>query len=65
MEKVGLLSFPFCLGGLLSFVLRLFFLRSSIGGVACVTVFNSSATTWAATFRLSGVLVMLVVFELP
>ena len=31
-----------------------FFLHSSIGGVAFVTVFNSSAT-WAATFRLSGV----------
>ena len=30
-----------------------FFLRSSIGGVAYVTVLNSSAT-WAATFRLRG-----------
>ena len=30
-----------------------FFLRSSTGGVAYVTVFNSSAT-WAATFRLRG-----------
>ena len=30
-----------------------FFLRSSIGGVAYVTVFNSPAT-WAATFRLRG-----------
>ena len=29
----------------------IFFLRSSIGGVAYVTVFNSSVT-WAATFRL-------------
>ena len=30
-----------------------FFLRSSIGGVAYVTVFNSSVT-WPATFRLRG-----------
>ena len=30
------------------------FLRSSIGGVACVTVFNSSTITWAATFHLQG-----------
>ena len=31
----------------------IFFLRSSIGGVAYVNVFNSSAT-WAATFHLRG-----------
>ena len=30
---------------------KTFFLRSSVGGVAYVTVFNSS-DTWAATFRL-------------
>ena len=33
--------------------LLLLLLRFSIGGVAYVTVFNSSAT-WAATFRLRG-----------
>ena len=37
------------------FFSRSFFLRSSIGGVAHVTVFNSSAT-WAATFHLRGVM---------
>ena len=34
------------------------------GGVAYVTVFNSSAT-WAATFRLRGYKYMLVVFVFP
>ena len=29
-------------------------LRSSIGGVAYVTVCNASATNWAATFRFPG-----------
>ena len=41
-----------------------FFLRSSIGGVAYVTVSNSSAT-WAATFRLRGYKCMLVIFVFP
>ena len=38
-----------------------FFLHSSIGGVAYVTLVNSSAT-WAATFRLRGYKCMLVIF---
>ena len=38
----------------------IFFLRSSIGGVAYVTVFNLSAT-WAAAFRLRGYKCMLVI----
>ena len=38
-----------------------FFLRSSLGGVAYVTIFNSSAT-WAATFYLRGYKCMLVIF---
>ena len=41
-----------------------FFLRSSIWGVAYVTVFKSSAT-WVATFRLRGYKSMLVIFKLP
>ena len=41
-----------------------FFLRSSIGGVAYVTVFNSSAT-WAATFHLRGYKCMLAIFVFP
>ena len=50
-----------CYGPLFSF---LFFLRSSVvGGVACVTVFNSSAT-WVATFRLEGY-ILLVIFVFP
>ena len=42
------------------------YVRSSIGGVAYVTVFNSSAT-WAATFRLQGYnyKCMLVIFAFP
>ena len=39
-------------------------LRSSIGGVAYVIVFNFSATR-AATFRLRGFKCMLVIFVLP
>ena len=35
------------------------FLRSSIGGVAYLTVFNPSAT-WAATFRLGGLCVLIL-----
>ena len=42
-------------------LLLLIFLRSSIGGVAYVTIFNSAAT-WAATFRLRGFKGMLVIF---
>ena len=49
MSKPGF-SFSFFL---LFFFLS--FLRSSTGGVVCVTNFNSSAT-WAATFRLRGCL---------
>ena len=42
-----------------------FFLRSFIGGVAYVTVFNSPAT-WAATFQaLRGYKCMLVIFVFP
>ena len=41
-----------------------FFLRSSIGGVAYVAVFNSSAT-WAATFRLRGYKCMLAIVVFP
>ena len=41
-----------------------FFLRSSIGGVAYVTVLNSPAT-WTATFRLRAYKCMLVIFVLP
>ena len=41
-----------------------FFLRSSIGGVAYVTIYNSSAT-WAATIRLWGYKCMLVIFVFP
>ena len=41
-----------------------FFLRSFIGGVAYVTVFNSLAT-WAATFRLRGYKCMLVIVVFP
>ena len=40
------------------------FLRSSIGGLAYVTVFNSSVT-WAATFHLWGYKCMLVIFVFP
>ena len=39
-------------------------LRSSIGGVVRVTVFNSSAT-WAATFHFRGYKCMLVIFMFP
>ena len=45
-------------------LLCVFFLRSSVRGVAYVTVFNSSATR-AATFRLQGYKCMLVIFVLP
>ena len=38
-----------------------FFMCSSIGGLAYVTVFNSSAT-WAGTLRLRGYKCMLVIF---
>ena len=41
-----------------------FLLRSSIGGLAYVTVFNSSAT-WATTFRLREYKCMLVIFVFP
>ena len=41
-----------------------FFLHSSIGGLAYVTIFNSSAT-WAATFCLWGYKCMLVIFMFP
>ena len=45
------------------FFFEFFSLRSSIGGVAYVTVFNSSAT-WAATiFHLWGYKCMLVIFS--
>ena len=44
--------------------MHFFFLRSSIGGVAYVTIFNSSAT-WAATFHLWGYKCMLVIFVFP
>ena len=42
----------------------LFFLHSSIGGVAYVTVLYSPAT-WAATFRLRGYKYMLAIFVFP
>ena len=41
-----------------------FFLRSSIGGVDNLTIFNSSAT-WAVTFGLQGYKCMLVMFVFP
>ena len=44
--------------------LGVFFLHSSIVGVAYVTIFNSS-TTWAATFHLQGYKCMLVIFVFP
>ena len=45
-------------------LLLLLLLRSSIGGVVYVTIFNSSAI-WAATFRLRGYKCMLVIFVFP
>ena len=60
---------PFRLGTLtLQGEKKIFFLRSFLhrrGTVAYVTVLNSSAAIWAATFRLRGYKCMRVIFVFP
>ena len=59
-KKVRMRSSPMQMGKYLFLLL----LRSSTGGVAYLTVFNSSATC-ASTFRLQGYKCMLVIFVFP